>query len=188
MIDRRSVLAGASALLCAPSIVTANPAQNTRLPRRFRMREVDVNPALPAGVLIVKQSEFHLYWTLGEGRALRYGIALGAEGRNFSGDAVIARKAEWPSWKPTQNMINLEPELYGPYKDGLPGGHPMNPMGSAALYMYVNGQDTFYRVHGTPFPHMIGQGWSSGCVKLRNDDMDDLFQRVPVGTRISVQT
>ncbi|MFQ6551158.1 L,D-transpeptidase [Aestuariibius insulae] len=193
MIERRRLLIGAAISLCAPALLTSGAAAQTgqavtpKLPRHLRRREVDINPAVPAGLLIVKQSDFHLYWTLGNARAIRYGIALGADGRNFTGDAFIARKAEWPSWKPTANMVQLEPAVYGPYRNGLPGGHPMNPLGSRALYMYQNGRDTFYRVHGTHLPHTIGQGFSSGCVRLRNEDMNHLYDLVPVGTRITVQ-
>ena len=108
MINRRTFVASATAsLLATPALAS------TRLPRKFRPQEVDVNPELPAGQIHVIKENFHLYWTLGDGRARRYGIALGAQGRNYTGVLTIRRKAEWPSWVPTQNMINLEPDLYG---------------------------------------------------------------------------
>lgn len=180
MISRRKfVAAAASSILATPAI-----ANNYRLPWKFRPRDVDVNPELPAGQIHVIKKDFHLYWTLGEGRARRYSIALGNEGRNYTGVLTIRRKAEWPSWIPTQNMINLEPELYGPYRNGLPGGHPRNPMGARALYLYDGGRDTYYRIHGTQNPETIGTQFSSGCVRLTNDHVAELYDMVPVGTHV----
>lgn len=182
MINRRSFVAGAAA-----SILATPALANTRLPRKFRPQFVDVNPDLPAGQIHVIKEQFHLYWTLGDGRAKRYGIALGNKGRNYTGVLTIRRKAEWPSWIPTQNMINLEPELYGPYKAGLPGGHPRNPLGSRALYLHdANGRDTYYRIHGTPNPETIGTQFSSGCVRLTNDHVAELYPYVPVGTKVFI--
>ena len=181
MINRRTFVASATASLLATPALTS-----TRLPRKFRPQEVDVNPELPAGQIHVIKENFHLYWTLGDGRARRYGIALGAQGRNYTGVLTIRRKAEWPSWTPTQNMIRLEPELYGPYRAGLPGGHPRNPMGARALYLYDGGRDTYYRIHGTPDPDSIGQSYSSGCVRLTNDHVAELYAMVPVNTQVFI--
>lgn len=182
MINRRLLVASAVAsLLAAPAVA------NTRLPRKFRPQEVDVNPDLPAGQVHVIKENHHLYWTLGNGRAKRYGIALGADGRNYTGVLTIRRKAEWPSWIPTQNMVNLEPELYGPYRGtGLPGGHPRNPLGARALYLYDGGVDTYYRIHGTPEPETIGTSFSSGCVRLTNEHVAELYEMVPVGTHVYI--
>jgi len=123
---------------------------------------------------------------MGGTRALRYGIAVGAEGRAFKGRARINRKAIAPSWTPTANMIRLEPKVYGPYRAGLPGGHPQNPMGAAALYLAQNGRETYYRIHGTHQPWTIGQSFSSGCIRLKNDDVLDLYARVNAGTQVFV--
>ena len=153
---------------------------------KFRPQEVDVNPDLPAGEIHVKKSDFFLYWTLGGGRAMRYGIAIGDDGRNYTGVLTIRRKAEWPSWRPTPNMVELEPHLYGPYVQGLPGGHPRNPMGSRALYLYEGARDTFYRIHGTPHPETIGKQFSSGCVRLTNEHVAELYDHVPVGTQVYI--
>ncbi|KQI70185.1 hypothetical protein AN189_02005 [Loktanella sp. 3ANDIMAR09] len=184
MLTRRSFVAAAAALpLAAPAL--ANTATSyPRLPRKFRPQIVDVNPDLPAGEIHVVQKEFFLFWTLGDGRARRYGIATGAEGRNYRGVLTIARKAEWPSWRPTPDMIRKEPEVYGPYAAGLPGGHPRNAMGARALYLHDHRGDTFYRIHGTPLHDSIGQAFSSGCVRLRNDHVAELYDMVPVGTRV----
>lgn len=181
MINRRAFVASvAASLLAAPAVA------NTRLPRKFRPKEVDVNPDLPAGQIHVIKERHYLFWTLGEGRAKRYSIALGAQGRNYTGVLTIRRKAEWPSWIPTQNMINLEPELYGPYRNGLPGGHPRNPLGARALYLYEGGRDTYYRIHGTHEPETIGTSFSSGCVRLTNEHVAELYEMVPVGTQVYI--
>lgn len=181
MINRRTFVASvAASLLAAPAVA------NTRLPRKFRPKEVDVNPDLPAGQIHVIKERHYLFWTLGEGRAKRYSIALGAQGRNYTGVLTIRRKAEWASWTPTQNMINLEPELYGPYRNGLPGGHPRNPLGARALYLYDGGRDTYYRIHGTHEPETIGTSFSSGCVRLTNEHVAELYEMVPVGTQVFI--
>jgi len=179
MLTRRHILASTASLLASPALAMTTDA----LPRKFLPQEVDVNPDLPAGEIHVVKDQHFLFWTLGEGRARRYGIALGDQGRNYTGVLTIRRKAEWPKWTPTQNMINLEPELYGPYRNGLPGGHPRNPMGARALYLYDGGRDTYYRIHGTPDPKSIGSNFSSGCVRLINEHIEELYELVPIGTK-----
>lgn len=184
MITRRQfATAAAASVLAGPSLAAPRVV---RLPRKYYPQDVDVNPDLPAGQIHVVKKDFFLYWTLGNGRARRYGIALGNEGRNYTGVLTIRRKAEWPSWTPTQNMIDLEPELYGPYRRGLPGGHPQNPMGSRALYLYEGGRDTYYRIHGTMQPETIGQNYSSGCVRLANEHVEELYDKVPVNTHVYI--
>ena len=184
MLTRRQFATTAVAsLLSTPAIATPTVV---RIPSKFMPQEVDVNPELPAGQIHVIKEEFFLYWTLGNGRARRYGIALGDQGRNYTGVLTIRRKAEWPSWIPTQNMIKLEPELYGPYRRGLPGGHPQNPMGARALYLYEGNRDTYYRIHGTPQPWTIGQNFSSGCVRLINQHVEELYTQVPVNTQVFI--
>ncbi|SDE58885.1 L,D-transpeptidase [Limimaricola pyoseonensis] len=183
-LTRRAALAGAIGLAAAPAL--AAPKRVVKIPRDWLPTEIAVNPALPAGQIHVRIAENRLYWTLGEGRAIRYVVALGAAGRNFSGSAVVARKAEWPSWMPTANMIRQEPEVYGRFAGGLPGGHAMNPLGSRALYLYRGGRDTYYRIHGTPQPWTMGRKFSSGCVRLINEHAEHLYDRVPVGTVVTV--
>ncbi len=181
MLTRRKFAAAAAAsFLAAPSV-----AQAAWLPYKFRPQEVDVNDDLPAGEIHVVKDDFFLYWTLGNGRARRYGIAIGDQGRNYTGVLTIRRKAEWPSWIPTRNMVQLEPHIYGPYRAGLPGGHPKNPMGSRALYLHNRrGQDTYFRIHGTPQPETIGKSFSSGCVRLTNEHVAELYAMVPVNTHV----
>jgi lipoprotein-anchoring transpeptidase ErfK/SrfK len=181
MITRRKLMASALvSVLATPSI--AQPGY--QVPRRFMPREIDVNDAMTPGAIYVHTEETWLYLVLRQGRAIRYKVAVGEDGRNFEGLAHVGRKAEWPSWIPTASMIEIEPEVYGPYARGLPGGHERNPLGARALYLYDGGRDTYFRIHGTPQPWTMGQAFSSGCVRLVNEHMIDLYDRVPVGTPV----
>ncbi|CAL8980767.1 putative L,D-transpeptidase ErfK/SrfK [Rhodoplanes serenus] len=153
---------------------------------RFLRREVTFRTTEQPGTIVVDPAARYAYLVLERGRAMRYGVGVGKEeGFNFRGSAVIARKAEWPRWTPTLNMIRREPERYGKYAQGLPGG-PENPLGPRALYLYRDGQDTYYRLHGTDEPATIGTMVSSGCIRLINQDIIDLYRRVPVGTKVVV--
>lgn len=190
---RRRFLAGAAAgVLAAPSLARANTGvlisqtEFPRLPRRFYPTQMEVSSDFRVGEIYVYNHQYHLYHVIAPNVAIRYGVALGAQGREFNGIAVVDRKAEWPRWTPTENMIAQEPEVYGPYRAGLPGGHQMNPMGAAALYLSVNGRPTYYRIHGTNLPTTIGTSFSSGCIRLRNDHMLQLYSQVRVGTRVNV--
>ncbi|KPQ10471.1 MAG: hypothetical protein HLUCCA09_00485 [Rhodobacteraceae bacterium HLUCCA09] len=192
MTTRRQFIGTAAAtagLLSAPAILQAaeGPEATTQyqVPERFMPKTVRVKQSFTAGEVHIVTSRHYLYYMLGEGQALRYGVAVGAEGMNFRGSAVVGRKAEWPSWRPTQAMIEREPEKYGPLAGGMEGG-PDNPLGARALYLYRGGRDTAYRIHGTPQPWTIGRSVSSGCIRMVNDHVIDLYQRVPVGARVTV--
>jgi len=138
------------------------------------------------GTIVVDTPAHHLYLVLEGGRALRYGIGVGKdESLVFRGEAVIGRKAAWPRWTPTKSMIAREPDRYGPYAGGMAGGIE-NPLGPRALYLYKNGADTLFRLHGTTEPYTIGTNVSSGCIRLMNQDIIDLYARVPVGARVTV--
>ena len=180
MITRRHLLTAAAALLASPALAETI----VRIPRSYLPHEVDVNPELIAGRIYVVNATHNLYWTLGNGRAIQYTIALGEAGRAFQGQATVQRKAEWPSWTPTANMIRLEPAVYGPYRNGLPGGHERNPLGARALYLYQNGHDSQFRIHGTPQPWTIGRSFSSGCIRLMNEHIEELYNLVPIGTQV----
>ena len=177
-MKRRDFLAGFAA-----ATTMATPALSSNIWVRHL---VTMTRSLPAGEIHVQTGDRFLYLTMGGRQALRYGVSVGAAGRQFSGAATVARKAVNPAWIPTRNMIRMEPQVYGPYAAGLPGGHPQNPLGAAALYLYRGGRDTLYRIHGTRQPGRIGQAFSSGCIRLADADMLDLYARVPVGTRVSV--
>ncbi|MDQ0511032.1 L,D-transpeptidase [Ancylobacter amanitiformis] len=153
---------------------------------RFLRQEVAYRSPYQPGTIVVDPNERHAYLVLGNGRALRYGVGVGRqEGFNFRGEGTIARKATWPRWTPTPTMIAREPERYGPYAGGMPGGET-NPLGPRALYLYKDGQDTLYRLHGTTEPSTIGTMVSSGCIRFINQDIIDLYRRVPVGTKVVV--
>jgi lipoprotein-anchoring transpeptidase ErfK/SrfK len=137
------------------------------------------------GTIVVNVPERRLYLVQTGGRALRYGVGVGrAEGVNFRGSAVIGRKEKWPHWTPTANMMAAMPR-YRHYAGGMAGG-PDNPLGARALYLYRDGHDTFFRLHGTSEPETIGHAVSSGCIRLFNQDIIDLYNRVHVGTRVEV--
>jgi lipoprotein-anchoring transpeptidase ErfK/SrfK len=119
--------------------------------------------------------------------ATRYGIAVGREGYGFSGSANVRRKAEWPGWTPTANMIRREPDVYGPYAGGMPGGLE-NPLGARALYLYRGNRDTMYRIHGTNSVSSIGRATSAGCIRLFNQDIIHLYDQVRPGAPVRVRT
>lgn len=157
-----------------------------KIDRKFLRQEVAYSTPEAPGTIVVDPNARFAYLVLEGGRALRYGVGVGREeGFNFQGEGVIARKAEWPRWTPTPDMIRREPERYGPYANGLPGG-PDNPLGPRALYIYKNGRDTLYRLHGTVEPWTIGTMVSSGCIRFMNQDIIDLYRRVPTGTKVVV--
>src|SRR5690606_5153478 len=157
-----------------------------RIPRQFWRQEVPYASSHPVGTIVVNTSERHLYLVQPGGTAMRYGVGVGRdEGLNFRGTATIARKAKWPGWTPTPNMIRTQPERYAQYAKGLPGG-PTNPLGARALYLYRNGKDTHFRLHGTTEPYAIGRSVPSGCIRLMNQDIIDLYDRVPTGTKVVV--
>lgn len=153
---------------------------------QFLRRQVAYRTDERSGTIVVDPAARYAYLVMQGGRALRYGVGVGKqEAFNFQGEAIIARKAEWPGWRPTPDMIAREPKRYGPLRDGLPGGSG-NPLGPRALYLYRNGQDTYYRLHGTIEPWTIGTMVSSGCIRLLNQDIIDLYRRVSIGTKVVV--
>ena len=164
-------------------IAAVNPKY---LVERNRRQMVPYHGPEAVGTIVVDPYARFLYYITAPGEAERYGVAVGREGKGFSGDAKIERKQEYPSWRPTQNMIKEDPDLYGPLKNGLPGGLD-NPLGARALYLYKNGKDTYYRIHGTMDPSSIGRATSAGCIRLFNQDIIDLFSKVPKGTEVKVR-
>ncbi len=155
-----------------------------RLDPKFRRQQVDYRTSEPAGTIVVDTSKRYLYLVSGDGRAMRYGIEVGREGFGWSGVATIARKAEWPTWTPPAEMVARDPRT-APYARGMPGG-PENPLGARALYLYQGGRDTLYRIHGGGRPSTLGKATSSGCIRLLDHDIVDLFNRVPPRTRTVV--
>ena len=155
---------------------------------RFMPTVVEARAGLAAGDLHVDPVARYLYLIQEDGlTALRYGVAVGRIGLQSPGTYTIRRKVEWPSWRPTDAMIEREPHLYAQYADGVEGG-PDNPLGARALYLYDGNRDTYLRVHGTPQPWSIGTSASSGCVRMVNDHVMDLYPRVPLGARITLHS
>jgi lipoprotein-anchoring transpeptidase ErfK/SrfK len=152
--------------------------EEERLPAVYRPQLVFFRTTEPPGTIIVHTSERFLYVVQGNNRALRYGIGVGREGFQWQGLVKITRKAEWPDWTPPAEMIARQP-----YLPRFMAGGPGNPMGARALYL----GKTVYRIHGTNQPQTIGHAVSSGCFRLVNADVIDLYNRVPVGTRVVVK-
>lgn len=173
-----TALATTAALSAAPAL-----GQSFQLPPRFQPQLVTIRGGWTPGEIHVDPNVHHLYLILPGEQAVRYGIAVGRAGLYTPGTFRVGAKKEWPSWTPTRNMIEREPQKYARYADGVPGG-PENPLGARALYLFDGGRDTFLRIHGTPQPWTVGRSVSSGCVRMHNDHITDLYQRVPTGTRV----
>ena len=153
-----------------------------KIPPQFRRQDVRFTGSEPVGSLVIDKRNRFLFHVTGPGRAVRYGVAVGREGAQWQGQAVVGRKARWPSWTPTANMRRRDPSL----PVTMPGG-PQNPLGARALYLYQDGRDTLYRIHGTNEPWSIGKAASSGCIRMLNEDVFELFGSVPVGARVFVR-
>ncbi|WP_238121300.1 MULTISPECIES: L,D-transpeptidase [unclassified Xanthobacter] len=160
-----------------PGLV-ASEEDEAQLDPAFRRQPVYFRTTEPAGTIIINTNERFLYLVEGNNRAMRYGIGVGRDGFQWSGLKTIVRKAEWPDWRPPAEMIQRQP-----YLPRFMAGGPGNPMGARALY--IGG--TVYRIHGTNQPQTIGYAVSSGCFRLVNSDIMDLYQRVPVGTKVIVR-
>lgn len=152
---------------------------------KYRKRQVDYLSTEQQGTIIVDTKHKYLYFTLANNRAIRFGIGVGREGALWAGGATIKRKAKWPKWTPTPEMLAIH-ENYLQWKDGMPGG-PDNPLGARAMYLIQDdGSDQSFRIHGTPAPSTIGQATTSGCFRMLNIDVIDLYDRVEIGTRVMV--
>ncbi len=181
-----SSLLGIGASNSAPQAsVAANSGQVWSLPTPFGIiygiiprEEVDYPSARPAGSILVNTRERRLYYVLGRGKAIRYGIAVGMEGYGWSGVSAVTAKREWPDWTPTPDILKRFPSLL----HHMAGG-PENPLGARALYL----GDTLYRIHGTNEPWKLGGNVSSGCIRLSNDDIIDLYNRTKIGATVVVQ-
>ncbi len=161
------------------------PAVNTkRVPSEYLRQLVHYRGAEPAGTVVVDPHNKHLYLVRLDGMAVRYGVGVGRAGFEWQGDAKIGAKKPWPTWTPPSEMIDREPELEQ-YRGGMQPGLE-NPLGARALYLYADGRDTLYRIHGTNEPWSIGKAVSSGCIRMFNQDIIDLYERVSVGARVVV--
>jgi lipoprotein-anchoring transpeptidase ErfK/SrfK len=208
MMNRREFIATAAVALAAAPTVAQTPAMtgplqldvgpqmptldpnnvllppdfdgDFQIPERYRARIVPVQPGMPVYSIHIVPQSYNLYFILPGDRAIRYGVAIGKEGLYWRGQATIGRKVEWPSWRPTDEMIARNPDAYAKYADGMPGG-PENPLGARALYFFQGDLDTSIRVHGTITPASIGSSASNGCFRMYNSHVIDLYNRVPLG-------
>jgi lipoprotein-anchoring transpeptidase ErfK/SrfK len=209
-ISRRLFLAGlATSLAACQQTVSDTPQPETALPRfaelypplpnepypipgvprgaipaHYVRQQVDYATAEPPGTIVVDPGAKYLYLVQAGGTAMRYGVGVGREGFGWNGAASILMKREWPRWTPPAEMIVRQPELEQ-YRNGMEPGL-QNPLGARALYLFQGGKDTLYRLHGTNEPRSIGSNVSSGCVRLVNQDIIDLYERTPRGTRVVV--
>lgn len=183
MLTRRYLLLGLATIAFSPALPTW-AHKRVKLSREFQPQTVDFSGYAP-GTIIVDPHNYFLYLQLRGGKARRYGVGVGKAGLAFRGTASIGRKAKWPRWTPTKNMIRREPSKYAKFAGGVPGG-PGNPLGARALYLYRNNRDTLYRIHGTTDPSSIGRSVSNGCIRMINEHVEDLYERVPVGTKVLV--
>ncbi len=180
-----ATMASAQRLLpsSAPTMQDVDPgvdhtARDAELPPELRRKSVYYRTEQPPGTIIVITADRFLYLIMGNGVALRYGVGVGRDGFQWAGTHRISKKAEWPDWTPPPEMIQRQP-----YLPRWMAGGPGNPLGARALYIGA----TVYRIHGTNAPETIGQAVSSGCFRMVNEDVIDLYERVPVGTKVMVQ-
>lgn len=196
--------AGASALMIAPLTHAASalpraatPVSDSALPlieastqskkpeSKYWRKKVRLQTDEKPGTIIVDTSTKYLYYVEGNNRATRYGVGVGREGFGWSGTVKVGRKAEWPSWRPPATMIARE-RRKGRILPAYMKGGPNNPLGARALYLYRGGRDTIFRIHGTNQPWTIGQNMSSGCIRMMNKDVEHLYSRAGVGSKVIV--
>jgi lipoprotein-anchoring transpeptidase ErfK/SrfK len=194
-VDRRTFLALAGAAVPAGLLATRRdaaaqtleslldadgivPVDRTVIPAVFHRQVVAYDGTEPPGTVVVARRRFFLYLVMPDGQARRYGCGLGRQGFSWSGRAEVGAKQVWPDWYPPAEMRDRQPQL----PEYMPGGLD-NPLGARALYLHQNGRDTLYRIHGTREARSIGHAVSSGCVRLMNEDIIDLYDRVPLGAK-----
>jgi lipoprotein-anchoring transpeptidase ErfK/SrfK len=191
-LSRRRVLAVLLGSLATP--VVAGPEREPfainwddreKVGAPYRPRTVKFETAEAPGTIIIDSNKKFLYLILGGGKARRYGVGVGKDGFRWAGTATIKRKEKWPTWRPTKEQIERVPN-YKQWEDGYPGG-PYNPLGARALYLFEGNRDTQYRIHGTTEPWSIGKRVSSGCLRMLNVDVVDLYDRVKIGTKVIVK-
>jgi lipoprotein-anchoring transpeptidase ErfK/SrfK len=193
-VNRRDFIAAVSASAaafalsgCASTPVATHAAGPEPI---YRRTDVEYVSKERPGTVVVDADNHFLYLVQGKGRATRYGVGVGAEGYGWSGMATVRSKQEWPDWYPTKEYLVSHPKVLAamhelPSGQGMRGG-PDNPMGARALYLWQGNKDTLYRIHGTNEPWTIGTNVSAGCIRLTNEDVSDLYDRVAVGAKVIV--
>jgi lipoprotein-anchoring transpeptidase ErfK/SrfK len=161
-------------------LLAAAPYEKAAIPEPYKRHIVEYHRREIAGTIVIDSDARYLYYVLPDNKAIRYGVTVGEEALAWSGVAKIGSMTEWPTWTPTADIKKRMdvPNFVGP--------GPQNPMGARALYLYANNKDTLYRIHGTNQPEYIGEAISSGCIRLTNEDVIDLYKRVKVGTVVVV--
>jgi lipoprotein-anchoring transpeptidase ErfK/SrfK len=157
------------------------PYGKVEIPQHYLRHIVDYHRKEAPGTIVIDPDARYLYYVLEQGKAIRYGVTVGEEALTFSGVAKVGRKEEWPSWTPTESIkrrLGNIPDFVGP--------GPHNPLGARGLYLYSGNRDTLYRIHGTNQPEYIGSAISSGCIRMTNEDVIDLYNRVKLGTPVVV--
>ncbi len=190
---RHFLLTGAALALAATPALASNRKFNFTsafgAPRRSAYRGkriVTYRTNEKPGTIIIVTRERALYYVLPGGKAIRYGVGVGRQGFTWTGTAYIKRKQKWPDWHPPKEMIERELKQYGRRLPEVMAGGPRNPLGARAMYLYQGNKDTLYRIHGTNAPQTIGRAVSSGCIRLINEEVIDLFNRVKPGTKVKV--
>ena len=166
-----------------PSLAVGYYQTHKQAPKEFRRQVVKFRTAEKPGTVIIDADRHFLYLILGDFKAMRYGIGVGRDGFGWSGIVRVGRKKEWPTWTPPKEMIEREPYLIKYADGGMPGGED-NPLGARSMYLFIGKKDSIYRIHGTNQPWSIGLNISSGCVRLINDDVTDLYDRVEVDAKV----
>jgi lipoprotein-anchoring transpeptidase ErfK/SrfK len=161
-------------------LLAAAPYEKVSIPEPYRRHIVEYSRKEAAGTIVIDSDNKFLYYVLPDGKAIRYGVTVGEEALAWSGVAKVQRKAEWPTWTPT---AEIKKRMDVP---NFVSGGPQNPMGARAMYLYEGNKDTLYRIHGTNQPEYIGQAISSGCIRMTNEDVIDLYTKVKMGTVVVV--
>ena len=190
-MDRRVfLLSGLAAMVASPASAewrVGNRLFNFNSPTRRKYKGKSIIPFRtkePPGTIIISTRKRRLFYVLADGTAISYGVGVGRFGFTWRGVAKVGRKAEWPAWHPPAEMVERDP-LAAKYANGMPGG-PDNPLGARAMYLYEGSQDTLYRIHGTREPWSIGLAVSSGCIRMLNEEVIDLYNRVKIGAKVVV--
>ena len=162
-------------------LLAAAPYKEVAPPEQYRRTLVTYHRKELPGTIVVDADARYLYYVLPEGKAIRYGVTVGEEALAFSGTAKVGRLAEWPSWTPTEGIK----QRLGNVPNFVPGG-PANPLGARGIYLFQGNKDTLFRIHGTNQPEYIGHAISSGCIRMTNEDVIDLYDRVKLGSPVVV--
>lgn len=190
-MDRRAfLLAGLAALAATPASAEWRIGKrrfNFNTGNRLKYKGKTVIPLRTSekpGTIIISTRKRRLFYVLPDSMAISYGVGVGRWGFTWRGVASVGRKAEWPTWTPPAEMVDRDP-LAAKFANGMPGG-PENPLGARAMYLYQGNQDTLYRIHGTREPWSIGLAVSSGCIRMLNEEVVDLYNRVKIGAKVVV--